>query len=301
MNKPDSSLPRLRTPSRYPVAECHRDWAWRMFIRAVTYSQARLALALVQQVRTPARWSIIRSMVIAICSIIAAVVSVLGTLTATVVTQRSALNNKRLELEAHQTEAREQRQTDAADRDAAEQRRALAEKTSLYAALNSAARSYRSACMDLTNSLVPDEERTVALLNRESLDRLENARLNYLDLYARAQMIVADGTLDVASEVNRCLVHPDTAVRRWVGLLLANPDAARQASSIRSLATIGEFLEGPGAVAIWTLRRALRTELGVSEGSHDFSAAIAELAAARRQVGMIQPGMETANGTPSAA
>lgn len=228
--------------------------------------------------------TIITSVIIAICTVIAAVVSVVGTLAATIVTQHSNLNNRRLELEMHQIDTREQRVADAASRDTEVQRQLLADKTNLYAELNAAARSYRSVCTDFTKSLIPDEHRSVTHLDSALPERIEKTRLQYRSLFARAQMMLADDTLEVATETNRCLAHGFSMVKSWERVLQSNPEAARRAPSLHALEEIDAFLEGPCDYAITVQRRALRVELGVSVESFDFPDAVKTLVAARRAV-----------------
>lgn len=223
-------------------------------------------------------------MVVAISSVIAAVVSVFGTIAGAMVAQRYALNNKSLELEAQQIEAREQRKANTADRVATELRESIAEKRRLYAELNSTARSHRSACEDLTKSLIPDDQLKVAKLDGSLVGRVEETRREYRILFARAQMVMADDTLEVVIEANRCLADAYSAVKRWVRVQRANPDEARSVSGLRSLEEIDAFLEGPCADAMKVLRRALRVELEVSDGSRDFSAELTTLDAARTKV-----------------
>jgi hypothetical protein len=147
-------------------------------------------------------------------------VSVVGTLGGTFLTQRAGFRNKQLELSSQQAEA--VTQADAIR---------LAERRALYADLNATARAYRSGCYDCVQGLTVDDHGRRAIEPDVGLvEGMRLARTAYRDVYARAQMVLAEPTLDVASEANACLGFGYAVVQRLLGTEPIGPDQAGQPS-----------------------------------------------------------------------
>lgn len=192
-------------------------------------------------------------------AVVVAVVGVVGTLSGTVLTQRISLRDKGLELQARREDAEAARRLAGDERADLYRRERQAERTALYAELNSAARTYRSTCRDQAIDLARVKKQSAA--HQEDLsEAIEQARTAYRDIYARAQMFLADRTLEVASTVNLCLGHSYSAVRASVDALRALPDPTPDQR--RDLTEhVRDWLQGPASDAVWLLRNALREEL----------------------------------------
>lgn len=195
-------------------------------------------------------------------AVVVAVVGVMGTLGGTVLTQRSSLRDKRLELEARRDDAEAARALANDERTDQYKRQHLAERTKLYADLNSAARTYRSRCQDHAINL-SRAEKTPAEHQENLPETIEQARATYRDLYARAQMVLDDRTLEVASTVNLCLSHSYSSLRRSVDALRALPEPTPEQRNTLTEHVRG-WLQGPASDAVWLLRHALRYELGTA-------------------------------------
>lgn len=192
-----------------------------------------------------------------VISVAVALVGVAGTLGATLLGHRATERDKRLDAEIQRGERSEERQEAA-------RVAALVDKRATYADLNAAARLYRTVGHDYLMDRMRGTE-------QHSLDDLETARTNYRDQYARAQMILPERALTVASEVNLCLGHGYRVLREI--------DAgSRDEATVRSL---HEWFDGPMSDGVWLLRRVLREDLGVVEPSTDTRAAAQRLRAAR--------------------
>ncbi|MFI2205900.1 hypothetical protein ACH47Z_35035 [Streptomyces sp. NPDC020192] len=167
-------------------------------------------------------------------SVAVAVVGVVGTLLSALLTQRAAYRSRRRELE-HAERVRERR---------GEAR----ELRACYVALNTAARQYLAALTDQMHALGRDEEA------RAVRQRLAEARDQYRDAYAQAQMRMPEPVLDLAGDLSRELGALYGMVRRLdEGVPRAGdaPDVARV-----------------GIEAQWgrlrRMRREMRAGLGVS-------------------------------------
>jgi hypothetical protein len=111
------------------------------------------------------------------------------------IVQRSAARAKLAELRL-QSDEREK------ERSIAQRQAALRERRQVYADLNAAARRFRSAAHDR----VLGHRRNMPSTGTDG-ENLEEVRRVYRDEYARAQMVMPDRVLMVASEVNLCLGH----------------------------------------------------------------------------------------------
>ncbi|WEO94883.1 hypothetical protein A6P39_013145 [Streptomyces sp. FXJ1.172] len=167
-------------------------------------------------------------------SVLVAVVGVVGTLLSALLTQRAADRSRRRELE-HAGRAKERR-------------RHTQELRSCYVALNTAARQYLAALTDQLHALGRDAE---ALVVRQ---RLAEARDQYRDVYAEAQMRVPDRVLALAGDLSRELGVVYGMVRRL------DEGAARTGDAPDAVRA--------GIDAQWNrlrrMRREMRADLGAS-------------------------------------
>ncbi|MFD9815270.1 hypothetical protein [Streptomyces sp. NPDC059080] len=125
-----------------------------------------------------------------IAAMITAVVGVLGTLFAPLLTHRIT---------------RRQRVEEAAEEAA---RRSLDERRTAYTALNRASRQFHTLLKDALHRL---RDGAYGAHERE---QTEEARLEYRDRYAEAQMSVPGVVLAASRDVNRVLAHADAVVKR---------------------------------------------------------------------------------------
>lgn len=163
-----------------------------------------------------------------------AVVGVVGTLLSALLTQRAADRSRRRELEhAERVRAR---------------RRQTQELRSCYVALNTAARQYLAALTDQLHALGRDAE------SRVVRERLAEARDQYRDVYAQAQMRVPDRVLALAGDLSRELGVVYGMARR---LDEGAPRAGDTPDAVRT-----------GIDAQWArlrrMRREMRADLGAS-------------------------------------
>jgi hypothetical protein len=188
--------------------------------------------------------------------IVVAVVGVVGTLTGSGLSQWSAARSRRSDAEATRRDRSDERA-------AASLAAARAEKLSLYSDYNASARAYRVACQDM----LFDVERRDTPVDGA---RLERIRDEYLSLYAQAQMIMSDGALEVASEINRLLAESYRMVRE-----LSTP-AAHVATFLH------DWFQGPASNGVWLLRLALREDLQTAAMPVDASSTLDGLRMERR-------------------
>ncbi|MFJ9867949.1 hypothetical protein [Streptomyces sp. NPDC101165] len=167
-------------------------------------------------------------------ALVVAIVGVVGTLLSALLTQRAADRSRRREQE-HAEELQERRKQ-------------AQELRSCYVALNTSARHYLAALTDQLHALGRTEDVRVVR------QRLTEARDQYRDVYAEAQLRVPERVLDLAGDFSRDLGTVYGMVRRL------DEGAPRAGDS-------------PGAVqqgidALWgglrRIRRAMRVELGAS-------------------------------------
>ncbi|MBO8194212.1 hypothetical protein ITI46_21480 [Streptomyces oryzae] len=167
-----------------------------------------------------------------IAAMITAVVGVLGTLFAPVLTQRVAAR---------------QREEERAE---ADRLRRIEERRAAYTSMNRTSRQFSTLLKDalhrLRDGVYTDHERTA----------LEEARLDYRDRYAEAQMIVPERILDAARAVNRVLAEADGAVKRL------DRDRAHDAETPES---VRRTLTTEGDRQLATMRQLMREDLGIHD------------------------------------
>ncbi|MFG2886060.1 hypothetical protein ACGFYV_27810 [Streptomyces sp. NPDC048297] len=170
-------------------------------------------------------------MTAAITAMITAVVGVLGTLFAPVLRQRQADRRRAEEAEL------------------AGHRRLFEERRAAYTAMNRASRQFHTLLKDalhrIRDGVYSDHDR----------EQLEEARLDYRDRYAEAQMVVPERILDASRDVNRVLAGVDAAVKR-----LDRGRAGDGESADRSLLDLKD-----AEPLLTTMRRLMRADLGVED------------------------------------
>lgn len=176
-------------------------------------------------------------------TVVAALIAVLGTLSASFLAQRGTLRDKRQEFEL----ARMQRQE---DNELAAQKARLEQRRACYVALNIAARQFRVAILNLLHALQAEQ------VNEDVRAALEEARRQYLERHAEAQMIVPDEVLNAAGAVKGNLDN-------WYGMVKRLD---------RGTSEINETLDSTFEYRkrLWQslglLRTTMRIDLGVSDG-----------------------------------
>ncbi|MGP0031672.1 MAG: hypothetical protein ACLPVF_14340 [Acidimicrobiales bacterium] len=174
-----------------------------------------------------------------VTALVVAIVGVLGTLSAALLTQRSYARTKQLEV-ANQREQREDEK----------QQTNLRERRDAYVALNAAAREFRRA--------MKNEMYDYSASPRD----LESARKAFDLRNSEAQLIAHERVLVVTHSVSTKLSDAFGQLMKYQaqfaqGTHVVDEDARR--------ALIDE-LDGPVAEEIRQLRKAMRQDLGVTEG-----------------------------------
>lgn len=182
-----------------------------------------------------------------------AVVGVVGTLGAALLTQRRADRTKRLELAASAEQQREERQHSEqvrqAEREETLRREHLELRRTCYIALNTASRQYLTAQVNLLHALRNGIDANI----RE--EELDTRRTAHRDSYAEAQMIGPAAVLDTAGQASRHLNSCYGALKEAA----ATPAASRQT---------GETFDEDVATAwrlLSTMRHTMRRDLGIED------------------------------------
>ncbi|MEU6369468.1 hypothetical protein ABZ876_27960 [Streptomyces sp. NPDC046931] len=182
---------------------------------------------------------------------IVAAIGIVGTLTAPLIAQRSASHARRLEFEL-------QRQERLEERAHADRRAAYEEKRDAYADLNAAVRGFASAAETSLRDLMAEHP-----LPDQPLTPVEEALRPYRGHYARAQMLLGERPMLIASEVNRGV---NSAYSALVQL--------QQTYDVRAAEELRSWFSGGMSEGVWVLRKILREDLGVGEPFGDFHAAL---------------------------
>lgn len=183
-----------------------------------------------------------------------AAVGVAGTMGAPWLTQR-----------AHRAEARDQAKREERAREASRQDQLFEEKRALYAALNSASRTYRSALRDCAAAVWNSEP------SEESYAAADRARTQYRELYAQAQMVLPQRPFGVAEVADD---HLGYCYKLVLGL-------SSGAGARRDAERVFAWTSGPLVAAVSLLHLALREDLAVIERVTDLEAQLAALTISR--------------------
>ncbi|WP_225837177.1 hypothetical protein [Streptomyces sp. NK08204] len=170
-------------------------------------------------------------MTAALSAMITAVVGVLGTLLAPVLSQRHA--------------ARQQvRETERAER-----RLLFEERRAAYTAMNRASRQFHTLLKDALHRLRD------GVYTEHDREQLEEARREYRDRYAEAQMVVPERVLDASRAVNEVLAGIDAVIKRLDRGLAREGESAER--SLQDLKQADPLLT--------TMRRLMRADLGIQD------------------------------------
>ncbi|WP_043679862.1 hypothetical protein [Streptomyces xylophagus] len=170
-------------------------------------------------------------MTTAVTAMITAVVGVLGTLFAPVLSQRLTARQRGEEAQL------------------AEHRRRFEERRDAYTAMNRSSRQFHTLLKDALHRL---RDSVYTELER---DQLEEARRDHRDRYAEAQMVVPERVLDASRAVNEVLADVDAAVKRLDRGLPRDGESAEQ--------VLVDLKEAEPRLA--AMRRLMRADLGVTE------------------------------------
>ncbi|WP_326689356.1 MULTISPECIES: hypothetical protein [unclassified Streptomyces] len=167
-----------------------------------------------------------------IAAMITAIVGVLGTLFAPLISHRMATRQR------------------AEDREETERIRLFEERRAAYTAMNRASRRFSTLLKDalhrLRDGVYADQERTA----------LEEARLDYRERYAEAQMIVPERILEASRAVNQVLAKVDATVKRLDRNLARDGE---DADSVR------RTLTADGDPLLAAMRQLMREDLGIQD------------------------------------
>ncbi|TPQ19329.1 hypothetical protein [Streptomyces sporangiiformans] len=170
-------------------------------------------------------------MTAAVTAMITAVVGVLGTLFAPVLSQRLTARQR------------------AEDAESAERRQRFEERRTAYTAMNRSSRQFHTLLKDALHRIRD------GVYTGQDRDQLEEARRDYRDRYAEAQMIVPERILEASRAVNHVLAGTDAVVKR-----LDRGMAREGESPERALVDLKE-----AEPALSAMRRLMREDLGVED------------------------------------
>ncbi|MFF1299225.1 MULTISPECIES: hypothetical protein [unclassified Streptomyces] len=170
-------------------------------------------------------------MTAAVTAMITAVVGVLGTLFAPVLSQRLTSRQRAEEAEV------------------AERRRLFEDRRTAYTAMNRASRQFHTLLKDALHRLRDD------VYTDHDREQLEEVRREYRDRYAEAQMVVPERILEASRAVNEVLAGIDALVKR-----LDRGRARDGESAARALLDLKE-----AEPRLSEMRRLMREDLGVAD------------------------------------
>ncbi|MGV4982493.1 hypothetical protein ACWC0C_30490 [Streptomyces sp. NPDC001709] len=170
-------------------------------------------------------------MTASLTAMITAVVGVLGTLLAPLLGQRYSGRQRAREAEE------------------AERRRVFEERRTAYTHMNRASRQFHTLLKDALHRLRD------GVYTEQDRDQVEEARREYRDQYAEAQMVVPERILEASRAVNRVLAGTDAVVKRL------DRGLARDGESVER--ALLELKEAEPLLA--TMRRVMRVDLGVDD------------------------------------
>ncbi|MFJ9628622.1 hypothetical protein ACIQPR_02565 [Streptomyces sp. NPDC091280] len=170
-------------------------------------------------------------MTAAVTAMITAVVGVLGTLFAPVLSQRLTARQR------------------AEDAQVAERRRLFEERRDAYTAMNRASRQFHTLLKDALHRIRD------GVYTEAEREQLEEARRDHRDRYAEAQLVVPEHVLDASRAVNEVLANTDAAVKRLDRGLARDGETTEQ--TMRDLAEAEPRLTA--------MRQLMRTDLGVRD------------------------------------
>ncbi|MEW1840221.1 hypothetical protein AB0392_19940 [Nonomuraea angiospora] len=181
-----------------------------------------------------------------ITPVLAAVIAVVGTLSASIYTQRSALQGKRMDFDQAQAQRKE-------DREIIERKAWLEQRRACYVALNIAIRQYRAAINDLLHGIRDDK------IDDEVRADLAQARRSYIERHAEAQMTAPREVLMAAGAVRGHLSS-------WYGLVRRlDQGIAGEGETLDEAFAYSERFWEPGE----RMRAVMRSDLGIADTSNE--------------------------------
>ncbi|MFJ5151076.1 hypothetical protein ACIQCF_05735 [Streptomyces sp. NPDC088353] len=166
-----------------------------------------------------------------VSAMITAVVGVLGTLFAPVLSQRLSARGRAEEAEA------------------AERRRRFEERRDAYTAMNRASRQFHTLLKDALHRIRD------GVYTEQDREQLEEVRRDHRDRYAEVQMVVPERILSASRAVNEVLAGVDAAAKRLDRDLAGEGESAEQA--------LIDLKEAEPRLS--AMRRMIREDLGVRD------------------------------------
>jgi hypothetical protein len=177
-----------------------------------------------------------------ITTLFASVIAVIGTVTASIYSQRSALRAKQIDFDLTQTQRSEEQKY-------RERKEWLEQRRACYVALNISIRQYRAAINDLLHGI---RDRSVS--EQVRLD-LADARRIYIERHAEVQMIAPREVLKTAGAVRGHL-------SAWYGMVRTlDQSASAENDNLHDVFTFSEMFWDH----IESMRTVMRTDLGISD------------------------------------
>jgi hypothetical protein len=177
-----------------------------------------------------------------ITTLLAAVIAVLGTVTASIHGQRSALRGKQVEFDLAQVQRKEAQES-------TERKEWLEQRRACYVALNIAIRQYRASINDLLHGIRDGE------VDDEVRAELMTTRRMYIERHAEAQMTAPGEVLKAAGAVRGHLSS-------WYGMARRlDQVTAVQGETLDAIFSYSERFWG----LIEHMRAVMRSDLGISD------------------------------------
>jgi len=170
-------------------------------------------------------------MTAAVTAMITAVVGVLGTLFAPILSGRLTARQR------------------AEEAGLAEHRRRFEERRAAYTQMNRASRQFHTLLKDALHRLRD------GVYTEQERDQLEEARREYRDRYAEAQMVVPERILDASRTLNTVLAGIDAELKRLDRGLARDGESAEQA--------LLDLKEAEPRLS--AMRRLMREDLGITD------------------------------------
>lgn len=170
-------------------------------------------------------------MTAAVTAMITAVVGVLGTLFAPILSGRLTARQR------------------AEEAGLAEHRRRFEERRAAYTQMNRASRQFHTLLKDALHRLRD------GVYTEQERDQLEEARREYRDRYAEAQMVVPERILDASRTLNTVLARIDAELKRLDRGLARDGESAEQA--------LLDLKEAEPRLS--AMRRLMREDLGITD------------------------------------
>jgi hypothetical protein len=191
---------------------------------------------------------------IAVTTVIAAGIAVLGTLLSPILAQRASARTKAQEYEHEQNHLREEREIERRDRN-------LAELRAVYTELNTWMRKFQRALNNYLHLI------RAGLCNDENRIALDEVRHEYHQRYSDAQMTVSDGVLHAAGSANGALMKLYGIGRHLDAFQTADLSVDATEGGEETIESAFEYLQETRRRIAYA-RDLMRKELGVASGGN---------------------------------